>query len=70
MWARSKEWLNDPGGADIPDLDSLHADACGPGYGYDTNQRLQLDSKDQMRARGIRSPDVGRDLFNICRAGG
>jgi hypothetical protein len=63
MWARSKEWLNDPGGADIPDLDSLHADACGPGYGYDTNQRLRLDSKDQMRARGIRSPD---ELDAIC----
>jgi len=57
MWARSKEWLNTVGGVDIPDLDSLHADACGPGYGYDMNQRLQLESKEHMRARGIRSPD-------------
>jgi hypothetical protein len=38
MWDRSREWLNAPGGADIPDLDSLHADACGPGYSYDVNQ--------------------------------
>jgi hypothetical protein len=44
-------------GADIPDLDSLHADACWPGYSYDMNQRLQLESKERMRARGIRSPD-------------
>jgi hypothetical protein len=57
MWQRSKEWLNAPGGADIPDLDSLHADACGPGYSYDMNQRLLLESKEHMRARGIRSPD-------------
>ena len=57
MWSRSKEWLNGSGGADIPDLDSLHADACGPGYSYDMNQRLQLESKEHMRARGIRSPD-------------
>jgi hypothetical protein len=57
MWARSKEWLNAVGGADIPDLYSLHADACGPAYSYDMNQRLQLESKEHMRARGIRSPD-------------
>ncbi len=57
MWSRSKEWLNAPGGADIPDLNSLHADACGPGYSYDINQRLLLESKERMRARGIRSPD-------------
>jgi hypothetical protein len=49
MWARNKEWLNTGGGVDIPDLDSLHADACGPGYSYDMNQRLQLESKERMR---------------------
>jgi hypothetical protein len=57
MWSRSRDWLNEPGGADIPDLDSLQADACGPGYSYDVNQRLLLESKEHMRARGIRSPD-------------
>jgi hypothetical protein len=57
MWMLSKEWLNDPAGADIPDLDSLQADACGPSYSYDANQRLQLESKEHMRSRGVRSPD-------------
>jgi hypothetical protein len=57
MWSRSKDWLNEPGGADIPDQDSLQADACGPSYSYDVNQRLLLESKEHMRARGIRSPD-------------
>lgn len=57
MWSRSKDWLNEPGGADIPDADSLQADACGPGYSYDVNQRLLLESKEHMRARGVRSPD-------------
>jgi hypothetical protein len=57
MWSRSKDWLNEPAGADIPDLDSLQADACGPGYSYDVNQRLLLESKEHMRARGVRSPD-------------
>ncbi len=57
MWKRSKTWLDEPGGADIPDVDSLQADACGPGYYYDVNQRLLLESKEKMRARGLRSPD-------------
>jgi hypothetical protein len=58
MWSRSKDWLAEVGGADIPDLDSLQADACGPGYSYDVNQRLLLESKEKMRSRGIRSPDA------------
>lgn len=57
MWKRSRDWLDEPAGADIPDLDSLQADACGPSYSYDVNQRLLLESKEHMRARGVRSPD-------------
>jgi len=57
MWTRSRDWLNEEGGADIPDRDSLQADACGPSYQYDANQRVQLESKEHMRKRGIRSPD-------------
>jgi hypothetical protein len=57
MWERSRDWLDEPGGADIPDHDSLQADACGPSYHYDVNQRLLLESKEHMRARGVRSPD-------------
>lgn len=57
MWVRSRDWLREVGGADIPDLDSLQADACGPGYGYDANQRIWLEKKEDMRRRGVRSPD-------------
>ena len=58
MWMRSKEWLEQTGGADLPDSDALQADACGPGYHYSTtDQRLVLESKEQMRARNVRSPD-------------
>jgi hypothetical protein len=57
MWSRSRDWLIAEGGADIPDSDSLQADACGPGYGFDAQQRLVLEAKAQMRARGMRSPD-------------
>jgi hypothetical protein len=43
--------------AEIPDRDSLQADACGPSYKHDSHSRLQLESKDAMRARGLPSPD-------------
>lgn len=57
MWMRSKDWLEDPLGADIPDRDSLQVDACTPSYRYDANQYLLIESKEQMRKRGSRSPD-------------
>lgn len=57
MWGKSKEWLEEPGGVDIPDLDSLQADACSPGYKYDSLTRVVLESKDDIRKRGLRSPD-------------
>jgi hypothetical protein len=57
MWMKSREWLEDPAGVQIPDLDSLQADACGPTYTYDSNSRLKLEAKDHMRARGVKSPD-------------
>lgn len=58
MWMRSRDWLDEPGGADIPDSDSLQADACGPGYHYNTNSYLLLESKEHMRdIRKVRSPD-------------
>lgn len=58
MWERSRRWLQEPGGADIPDEGVLQSDACGPGYKYSTtNQRLQLESKESMRKRKVPSPD-------------
>lgn len=57
MWKRSKEWLEDVAGVDIPDRDSIQADACAPSYKYDMNSKLLLQSKEDMRRKGIRSPD-------------
>jgi hypothetical protein len=57
MWGLSRDWLDDPGGADIPDIDSLQRDACAPTSKRDANQRFSLESKEHMKARGVRSPD-------------
>lgn len=58
MWMRSRDWLMDPMGVDIPDEGIFQSDAVGPSYKYDSNQRIQLESKESMRKRGVRSPDV------------
>jgi len=57
IWMRSKEWLEDPAGAQVPDRDSLQADACGPSYRYDSHTRLALERKEDMRRRNVPSPD-------------
>lgn len=41
----------------IPDSDSLQADLCNPRYSYDSNSRLLLEKKEDMKKRGLRSPD-------------
>lgn len=58
MWMRSRDWLMDELGVDIPDDPMFQSDAVGPTYKYDSNQRLILESKESMKKRGIRSPDV------------
>lgn len=62
IWGRVREWLEDPGGCAIPDDDRLHADLSSPGYKYDSLQRLLIESKEEMRKRGLRSPDYGDAL--------
>ena len=57
MWMASRDWLSQESGADIPDSDSLQADACGPGYKYDSDSRVLLEKKEDMRKRGVPSPD-------------
>lgn len=56
MWGEMNQWLIDAP-CQIPDSDSLHADLCGPFYKFDSKTRLVLEKKEDMKARGLRSPD-------------
>lgn len=56
MWAELKAWLNDYP-VQIPDSDSLHADLCALKYTFDSTSRLKIESKEDAKKRGIRSPD-------------
>ena len=51
MHARVKEWLLDPGGADIPDDDEAHKHLAAPSYKYDANSRLQIEDKKEIKKR-------------------
>lgn len=57
MWALCKQWLEDDMGAQIPNSDSLHADLCGIRYKVDSNSRLVMEQKAEMKKRGLRSSD-------------
>lgn len=54
MWASMKEFLLT--GA-IDEDPSLESDLTGPGYFLDKQTRLQLESKKDMKKRGVDSPD-------------
>jgi hypothetical protein len=62
MWGKLKIWLEDPAGSRIPDDDTLHSDLTGPRYSYDSSTRLCLERKEDMRKRGLASPDDGDAL--------
>ena len=57
-WGLMRDWFRDTP-CQIPNIDELHGDLVGPTYGYDARNRLQLESKDKMKLRGVRSPDGG-----------
>jgi hypothetical protein len=60
IWGAVKEWLNEgaipkvAGGGTI----DLVAEATGPNYGLNAKEAIQLESKKDMRARGVPSPNV------------
>ena len=59
MWMKSKRLARRSRRRPDPGLDALQADACGPGYGYDSNTRLLLERKDDMRAAAPPAPTSG-----------
>lgn len=61
IWGELKVWLEDTP-CELPVDDSLAGDLCAPQYSYDSSRRLRLESKEQMRKRGVKSPDAGDAL--------
>lgn len=56
MWARMKAWLEE--NVDIPDDPALADELCGCEYGYTVRKfQIQLEKKEDMKKRGLSSPD-------------
>jgi hypothetical protein len=59
IWGRMKEWLKAGAVVDDP---ALAQDLTGLEYGYDSKNAIQLERKDDMKKRGLASPDLGDAL--------
>ena len=58
LWAALKKAL-EAGAFSLPDSDALQATLTSVGYKYDSAGRLLLESKADLRKRGVPSPDEG-----------
>lgn len=62
IWGEMKDWLSDPGGAEIVDDEGLHVDLTAPSFKYNSNQQILLESKEDIKKRLSLSPDAGDAL--------
>lgn len=60
MWDTMRKWLED--GGDIPDDPLLISELSSVQYSYDPTDRLVLEKKEDMKKRGMSSPDCGDAL--------
>ncbi len=69
LWWDMRDWLCQEMPVQIPDSDQLHGDLCSLGYKYTSNGLLQIEGKDQLKARGMPSPDCADALMLTFYAG-
>jgi hypothetical protein len=55
MWGTMKEWIKDRGC--LPDDRELADDLVAPSYEFDHANRLKIEKKEDMKERGLASPD-------------
>lgn len=59
MYMRFHDWLESEDGSAIPDMPELQADLTAPKQTHWPNNDFGLESKKDMKARGVRSTDLG-----------
>lgn len=59
MWGLMREWL---GHGAIPEDPELTAALIGPQYGFNGRDEIQLERKEDMKRRGLASPDLADAL--------
>jgi hypothetical protein len=61
LWGQGKKFLEE--GGCLPPDPELESDLTAPQYGYDLRMRIEMESKDDMKARGLSSPDSADSLL-------
>jgi hypothetical protein len=69
LWSDMRDWFYGEMPVQIPDSDELHGELCSLGFKENSSGQLQIESKDDLRARGLPSPD-GADALMLSFAGG
>jgi len=62
LWHDMREWLSGELPVQIPDSDELLGDLTSLGYKHKSNGQLLIESKDDLKARGMKSPDTADAL--------
>lgn len=60
MWGEMAQWIKEVG--QLPDTADLKADLCQVCYSYDVQGRLRLESKETLKERTGKSPDLADAL--------
>jgi len=61
LWFAAREWLEERD-CKLPDDEELVSDLCKPRFKFTSNGKLKVESKDEMKRRGMNSPDVADAL--------
>lgn len=64
LWSEMRDWFSSEMPVEIPDSDDLHGELCSLGFKFTSTGLLQIESKDDLRARGMPSPD-GADALSL-----
>ena len=67
LWMSAKDWLSTRS-VKLPKDDMLRMELVAPRYNFTSSGKLVVESKDSMRKRGQRSPDLA-DAFCLTFAG-
>jgi len=68
LWFRAKEWF-DTRAVMIPRDQGLIGELTVPKYKIESSGKIKVESKDEMKKRGVKSPNKA-DAFNLTFAGG
>lgn len=59
IWGSMREWIK---GGTLPAHDELREELVAPTYGFNARDEIQLEKKEDMKRRGVASPDIADAL--------